>query len=158
MVRQPSSLYKLLKTYHEMIIELEIFLNQIWLYCNLKTMSDVFYGWRLQTLIQLCGWTVGGVVFQGCRKSCFFICFCFWFVLLFCRLLRRDIGELVLVMEHNLDSLTKTIYELCESGLCEGIWEDISGERRDESGEIYMMLAEDNKGEFFFGEKMKLSC
>jgi len=33
MVRQPSGLYKLLKTYHEVIIKLEKKkLNQIWLY------------------------------------------------------------------------------------------------------------------------------
>jgi hypothetical protein len=32
MIRQPSGLYKLLKTYHEVIIELEKILSQIWLY------------------------------------------------------------------------------------------------------------------------------
>jgi hypothetical protein len=43
-------------------------------YCNLKIVSDVFYGWRLQTLIQPSGWTIGGAVIQWCRK------FSFWFV------------------------------------------------------------------------------
>jgi hypothetical protein len=68
------------------------------------------------------------VVFQVCRKSCFLVCFCFWFVLLFCRLLRKDLGELVSVMEHNLGCSMGTLYELCESQLWEGIGEEISGE------------------------------
>ncbi len=72
------------------------------------------------------------MVFQGCRRSCFLVCFCFWFVLLFCRLLRKDLDELVSVMERNPGCSMETLCELCESQLCEGIEEEISGERRDE--------------------------
>jgi hypothetical protein len=50
----------------------------------------------------------------------------FWFVLLFCRLLRRDLGELVLVMERDHGCSMETFYELCESRLFEGIGEEIS--------------------------------
>ncbi len=99
--------------------------------CNLKTMLDVFYGWRLQTLIQLYGWTTCGMVFQGCRESCFLVCFCFWFVLLFCMLMQKDLGELVSVMECDHGCSMEIFYELCESWLCERIGEEISGERRD---------------------------
>jgi len=35
-------------------------------------------------------------------------------------------------MERNLNCLNETLYELCESQLCEGIGEEISGERKDE--------------------------
>jgi hypothetical protein len=52
----------------------------------------------------------------------------FWFVLLFCRLLRRDLGELVSVMERNPGCSMGTFYELCESRLCEGIGKEISKE------------------------------
>ncbi len=37
---------------------------------NLKTLSDVFCGWRLQTLIQLGGWTAGNAVIQRRQKNC----------------------------------------------------------------------------------------
>ncbi len=49
-----------------------------------------------------------------------------------CKLLQRDLGELVSVMERDLDYSMKTLHELCESQLCKGIGEEISGERRDE--------------------------
>jgi hypothetical protein len=57
--------------------------------------------------------------------------FYFWFVLLFCGLWWRDLGELVSVMECDHGCSMDTHHELCESRLCEGIGEEISGERRD---------------------------
>ncbi len=71
-------------------------------------------------------------MFQGRRRSCFMVCFYFWFVLLFCKLLQRDLGELVSMMECNPACSMKTLHELCESRLCERIGKEISGERRDE--------------------------
>ncbi len=50
----------------------------------------------------------------------------FWFDLLFCKLLQRDLSELISVMEHDLGCSMETLYELCESRLCEGIGEEIS--------------------------------
>jgi hypothetical protein len=47
---------------------------------------------------------------------------------MYCRLLRRDLGELVLVMERDPSCSMETLYELCESQLCEGIGEEILGE------------------------------
>jgi hypothetical protein len=55
-----------------------------------------------------------------------------WFVLLFCKLLRKDLGEMVSMMEHNPGCSMETLYELCESQLCKGINEEISREKRDE--------------------------
>jgi hypothetical protein len=52
----------------------------------------------------------------------------FWFVLLFCKLLQGDLGELVSVMEHDLNCSMKIFHELCESRLCEGIDKEISRE------------------------------
>ncbi len=51
--------------------------------------------------------------FKG-AKEVVFLFFCFWFVLLFCRLLWRDLGEVVSVMERNLSYSMGTLYELCE--------------------------------------------
>jgi hypothetical protein len=65
--------------------------------------------------------------FKGVEEV-IFLFFCFWFVLLFCRLLWRDLGELVSVMERDPGCIMETLYELCESWLCEGIDEEISGE------------------------------
>jgi hypothetical protein len=110
----------------------------LWLYCNLKTMSDVFCGWKQKTLIYLSGWTVGGVASQGRQRSCFFCFVCFWFILLFCGLLWRDLGVLILVIEHNCGRSMEIFYELCESRLYEGIGEEISGEWKDkEKRNIY---------------------
>ncbi len=51
--------------------------------CDLKTILNVFCGWKQKTLIQLCGRDVGGVVFQG-RWKVHFLIFLFlaWFVAL----------------------------------------------------------------------------
>jgi hypothetical protein len=51
--------------------------------------------------------------------------------LLFCRLLRRDLDELISVMERNPDCSMETFYEQCDSQLCKGIGEEILGEQRD---------------------------
>jgi len=75
--------------------------------------------------------------FKGTEEVVFFF-FYFWFVLLFCRLLWRDLGELVLVIEHDHGCSMETLYELCEPWLCEGIGEEISREQRDgEKKNIY---------------------
>jgi hypothetical protein len=68
--------------------------------------------------------------FKGTKEV--FLSFCFWFVLLFCKLLWRDLGELVLVMEHDFGCSMEIFYELCESWLCVWIGAEISRERRDE--------------------------
>jgi hypothetical protein len=67
-------------------------------------------------------------------KNLFMICFCIWFVLLFYRLLQRELGELVFMMEHNPNCSMKTFHELCESWLCKEIGKKNSGERKDEDG------------------------
>jgi len=117
-------------------------------------MLNVFYGWRLQTLIQLRGWTTSSVVIQRRWKINFLICFCFWFVLLFCRLLWKDLGELVSMMEHNFDYSLKILQKLCESWFCEGIGKKISGEQRDQDwkGYIWCWLKK-TQGEFFWWRK-----
>ncbi len=55
-------------------------------------------------------------MFQGCRRNVFLF-FCFWFGLLFCRLLWNDLGELVSVIERNPSCSMDNISELCESRL-----------------------------------------
>jgi hypothetical protein len=42
----------------------------------------------------------------------------------------RDLGELVLVMEHDHGCSMETHYEMCESRLCKGIGEEISREQK----------------------------
>jgi hypothetical protein len=67
-------------------------------------------------------------------KNLFLICLCIWFVLLFCRLLRKELGEFVFAMERNPSYSMKTLDELCESRFCKGIGKKTSRERRDEDG------------------------
>jgi hypothetical protein len=69
--------------------------------------------------------------FKG-TEEVVFLFFYFWFILLFCKLLWRDLSELVSVMEHDLGYSMEIHYELCESWLYEGTGEEISGEWRDE--------------------------
>ncbi len=69
--------------------------------------------------------------FRGAEEVVFLF-FCFWFVLLFCKLFWRDLGGLVSIMECDPSCSMETHYELCESQLNKGIGEEISGERRDE--------------------------
>ncbi len=54
-------------------------------------------------------------------KIIIFLFLCFWFVLLFCRLLWRDLDELVLVMQHDPGFSMETLYEWCESWFYEGV-------------------------------------
>ncbi len=67
---------------------------------------------------------------------------------MFCRLLWRDLRELVSLMARNLDCSMETLYELCESWLCRGVGEEISGQRRDGQKNIYMMRVEVKRGHF----------
>ncbi len=76
-------------------------------------------------------------MFQGHRRNCYLV-FLFWFVFLFCKLLWRDLGDLVSVMECNLGCSMEILYELCESRFYVWIGADISGERNDrEKKNIY---------------------
>jgi hypothetical protein len=47
--------------------------------------------------------------FKGVEKF-ISVFFCFWFVLLFCRLLWSDLGELVSMMERDLGCSMDTLY------------------------------------------------
>jgi flagellar biosynthesis protein FlhB len=66
-------------------------------------------------------------MFQGRQKSCFLV-FLFLVCFVIYRLLWKDLGELVSVMERDLGYSMETFYELCESQLRKGIGEEISGE------------------------------
>ncbi len=61
-------------------------------------------------------------------KKLFFGLFRFFVCLLFCRLLWRDLSEMVSVMECDHSCSMETLYELCESRLYEGIGEEIARE------------------------------
>jgi len=74
------------------------------------------------------------VVIQWRQRIFLFICLCFWCVLLFCKLLQRDLGELVSMMERNSNCSMKTLHGMCESWLCMGIGRKVYGEQMDEDG------------------------
>lgn len=65
-------------------------------------------------------------------KNLFYNFYNFWFFLLLCRLLGRDLGELFSMMERNPSFSMKTFHVLCESRFCERIGKKNSRERRDE--------------------------
>jgi hypothetical protein len=67
-------------------------------------------------------------------KKMFLICFYILFVLLFCKLLRRELGELVFGMEHNPSVSMKILHEPCESRFYNEIGRKIYGEQKDEDG------------------------
>ncbi len=67
-----------------------------------------------------------------------FLFFCFWFVLLFCWLFCKDLDELVTVMERDLGCSMETLYERCESRLCEGIGEEIFKGAKGQGKEKYI--------------------
>jgi hypothetical protein len=93
--------------------------------------------------------------FKGVEEF-IFLFFCFWFVLSFCRLLWSDLGELVLVMEHDPRWSMDIFYELCESRLYEWIGAELLGEWRDkEKRNIYDVGW--SEGDRAFGDRMKLS-
>jgi predicted solute-binding protein len=73
----------------------------------------------------------------------------FWFVLLFCKLLWRDLGELVSVMERDPSYSMETLYELCESRLREGIGEEILREWRDEEKKNIYDVGWSEEGKLF---------
>ncbi len=100
-----------------------------WMWCDLKTMSNVFYRWKQKTLILLYGRVVRGMVFQGCWEV-YFLFFYFWLGLLLCKLLWNGFGELVLVMEHDPSYLRDILYEQCEAQFWVGISAEVLGERR----------------------------
>jgi len=91
--------------------------------------------------------------FKGAKKF-ISLFFCFWFVLLFCRLLWSDLGELVSMMERNLGYSMDIFYELCESWFCEWIGAKLLGELEDEEKKN-MMLAEVKKEDFWQGNVVK---
>ncbi len=45
--------------------------NSLYSPYKLKIVSNIFYGWRPQTLIQISGWTRGGAMLQQRQKICF---------------------------------------------------------------------------------------
>ncbi len=56
-----------------------------------------------------------------------FLFYCFWFRLLFCRLLWSGFGELVSVMERNHGYSMDTLYDQCESRFWERIGAELLG-------------------------------
>ncbi len=61
-------------------------------------------------------------------KNLSLICFCNWFVLLLCRLLRKELGEFVSMMERNPNYSMKTLKEMCESQFYKEIGNKTYGE------------------------------
>ncbi len=63
---------------------------------------------------------------------------CFWFSLLFCKLLSSGFAKLVSVMEHDPSCLMDNLYEQCESRFLGTIGAKLSRERRDvDNGKLY---------------------
>jgi len=70
--------------------------------------------------------------FNGIKNLFFDLFMVFLCVLLFCKLRRKELDELVYVMQCNPNCSMKTFHELCESQFCKEIGKNIFGERRDE--------------------------
>ncbi len=113
-------------------------------------MSNVFCGWRLQTLIHdwwLNYWRHSASTLP---KNLFLMCFYFWCVLLICKLWRRELGELVFEMERNFSYLMKTFHELCGSCFCKEIGRRILGKQGDEVMRNIFDVGWESEGMFFW--------
>ncbi len=64
-------------------------------------------------------------------KKFIYLFFCFWFGLLFCRLLWSGFGDLVLVMEWDSSYSMDNLYEQCESRFWGLVGVELSKEQRD---------------------------
>jgi len=60
-----------------------------------------------------------------------YLLFCYWFGLLFCRLLWSGFGELISVMEWDLGCSMDNLYEQCESQFLGMMSVELSKEQRD---------------------------
>ncbi len=78
-----------------------------------------------------------------------FLFFCFWFVLLFCRLLWRDLSELVLMMEHDCGCSMGTFTSYVNHGSAGGLVRRFQGSEGTRGKEIYMMFAKVKEGTFW---------
>jgi hypothetical protein len=70
----------------------------------------------------------------------------FWFVLLFCRLLQRGLGELVSVMECDLSCSINTLMRCVNHGSTRGLARRFKGSEGMRSEGVYMRLVDKNKG------------
>jgi hypothetical protein len=122
--------------------------------CNLKTMLEVLCGWRLQTLIQLSGWITGGVVIQWHRRICF------WFVSvfgLFCYFASYYEGSLVswFLWWSAIPTAQWNFFMSCVNH--SSAWRlarRFLGSKRMRMGGIYLMSAEECKGDFWCRKKL----
>jgi hypothetical protein len=77
--------------------------------------------------------------FKGAKKI-IFLFFCFWFVLLFCRLLWNNLSELVSMMECNLAAQWILFMTCVNHGSASGLVRNFQGSEGMGRREIYMML------------------
>jgi len=82
-------------------------------------------------------------------KKLLSMCFYFWCVLLFCRLWRREFGELVHEMECNLSCSMKTFHEFCESCFYKEIGRMISWKWGDEMMRNIFDVGWESEGRLF---------
>ncbi len=118
-------------------------------------MSAVFCGWRIQTLIQLNGWTIGGTMIQGCWRICFV------FVLgLFCCFARYCKGILVnwfMWWSAILIAQWRLFMSYVNPDSAKRLAGKFMGSEGTRIGGVYMMLVEESRRKRnFFGGKKKL--
>ncbi len=75
---------------------------------------------------------------------------------MFCKLLWRGLGELVLMMECNPGCSMDTLYELCESWFCWRISAELSRERGDvERRRLYEIGGKEEREDFWQRKEAK---
>jgi hypothetical protein len=82
-------------------------------------------------------------------KNLFLICLCIWFVLLLCRLLQKELGEFVSVMECNPNYSMKTFVSCVNQGFARRLARRLLGNEGMRMGGGYLMPVEEYKHEAF---------
>jgi len=118
-------------------------------YCNLKTMLDVFCGWKIQTLNQLSGWTTSGMVIQWRWRICFWFVFVFGLFCCFACYCERSLVSLFLWWS----AIPIVQWKLLKSCVNHSSTNKLVGRllrsERMKMGGRYLMLVEEYKHEFF---------
>jgi hypothetical protein len=137
---------------HSMTLQKTLIIVLPYICCDLKTMSNIFCGWKQKPLFSCVEDDVEVVLLYGCKKFNYLF-FYFWLCLLFCRLLSSDLGELVLVIKRNPWCAIDNLDGECESQFLETIGAELSKEWKEVNKEQLYEVGwrEGEAGNFLLG-------
>jgi len=112
-------------------------------------MLDVFCGWRIQTLNQFNGWTIGDTVIQRRRRIYFWFVYVFGLFCCFVGYCERSLVSLFLRWNAILTTQWKLLMSCVNQGSARGLVRRLLGNKGMRMGGGYLMLVEEYKYEAF---------